>query len=132
MSEFNADHGQISVEFLRRSREYLAHGMLLQASEKGWGAAAHAAKLFAESCDDLEYERHEQLDEVVTEMGIATNNHRQISQWAKSANRLHRNFYDDDLDADAIAACLEDARNFVSVALRLTGLPLTGLPPVEP
>ena len=71
----------------------------------------------------IEYERHEQLDEVVTEMGIATNNHWQISQWARSASRLHRNFYDDDLDADAIAAYLEDATNFVSVALQLTGLP---------
>jgi hypothetical protein len=122
MSEFGADHGQISVEFLRRSREYLANGMLLQASEKGWGAVAHAAKLFAESCDGLEYERHERLDEVVTEMGIATNNHRQISWWARSANHLHRNFYDDDFDADTIAAYLDDVANFVNLVRELTGL----------
>ena len=122
MSEFEADHDRISVEFLRRSREYLANGMLLQASEKGWGAVAHSAKLFAKSHEGLEYERHEQLDEVVTEMGIATNNHRLISLWAKNANRLHRNFYDDDLDANTIAAYLEDVAKFVNTARQLVGL----------
>ena len=123
MSEFEADHDRISVEFLRRSREYLANGMLLQASEKGWGAVAHAAKLFAESRDGLEYERHEQLDEVVTEMGIVTNNHRPISWWVRSASRLHRNFYDDDLDANTIAAYLEDVTNFVNLTRQLVDLP---------
>ena len=122
MSEFEADHDRISVEFLRLSREYLANGMLLQASEKGWGAVAHAAKLFAQSRDDLEYGRHEQLDEVVTEMGIAANNHRQISRWARSANYLHRNFYDDDLGANTIAAYLDDVANFVNMARQLVGL----------
>ena len=123
MSEFNADHGQISVEFLRRSREYLAHGMLLQASEKGWGAAAHAAKLFAESRDGLEYERHEQLGEVVTEMGSVTNQHQQIRRWSETANRLHRNFYNDDMDAPTIQTSLDDVEQFVNIARQLTGLP---------
>lgn len=49
MSEFGGDHRKISEEFMRRSKEYLSKGELLQASEKGWGAAAHAIKAYAAS-----------------------------------------------------------------------------------
>ena len=38
----------ISRNFLRQAREELATGDLLQASEKSWGAAAHAVKAAAE------------------------------------------------------------------------------------
>ena len=38
----------ISRNFLRQAREELAMGDLLQASEKSWGAAAHAVKSVAE------------------------------------------------------------------------------------
>ncbi len=127
MSEFNADHGVICAEFLRLSRQYLADGNLLQASEKGWGAVAHAAKLFAESRDGLEYERHEQLREVVTEMGIATNRHQQIRRWSDVASRLHQNFYDDSMDALTIGRHLNDVERFVNLARGLTGLP-----PIDP
>lgn len=123
MSEFNADHGAICAEFLRQSRQYLANGNLLQASEKGWGAVAHAAKLFAESRDGLEYERHEQLNEVVTEMGIITNQYQQIRRWSNTASRLHQNFYADNMDASTIRGHLNDVERFVNLARRLTGLP---------
>ena len=123
MSEFGADHDQISTEFLRRSREYLDADQLLQASEKGWGAAAHAAKLYSETRDGLEYERHEQLGDVVLDMSRGTNDFRQISKWATSANRLHRNFYDDSLNASAIEECLNEVTQFVNYARQLVGLP---------
>ncbi|MCY4455272.1 MAG: hypothetical protein OXC56_03050 [Chloroflexi bacterium] len=42
-----ADYAAQAREFLTRSREYLAAGDLHQASEKGWGAAAHMAKAVA-------------------------------------------------------------------------------------
>ena len=98
--------------------------MLLQASEKGWGATAHAAKLFAESRADLEleYERHEQLGDVVAEIGAAANNHLQVRRWVSNANRLHQNFYEDAMEAQAIAACLNDVANFVNLVRQLTGL----------
>lgn len=123
MSEFNADHAAISAKFLRRSREYLANGNLLQASEKGWGAVAHAAKLFAESRDGLNYVGHEHLRDVVTEMGSVTNQHQQIRRWSETANRLHRNFYNDDMDAPTIQTSLNDVEQFVNLARQLTGLP---------
>ena len=100
---------------MRRSRRYLQNGQLLQASEKGWGAAAHAAKLFAQHRDGLVYERHEDLDDVVIELGSVTNKFQQVSRWYGSVNRLHRNFYVDELDTDTIAALLNDAASFVDL-----------------
>lgn len=123
MSEFNADHGTISAEFLRRSRQYLANGNLLQASEKGWGAAAHAAKLYAEKRTGVNYERHNQFSRVVLAIGTEANNARQIRQWAENANRLHQNFYDDTMDDLNIENCLNDVERFVNLARNLAGLP---------
>ena len=123
MSEFASDHGKICAEFLSLSREYLASGRLLQASEKGWGAAAHAAKLFAGARDGLEHERHDQFEDVVTEIGMETNSHQQVHRWANNANRLHRNFYDDNMEARGIEARLADVANFVNLIRWLTGLP---------
>ena len=42
-----ADHASQAYEFLTESRNYLAVGKLHQASEKGWGAAAHMTKAVA-------------------------------------------------------------------------------------
>lgn len=123
MPEFNADHGVICAEFLRRSRQYLANGNLLQASEKGWGAAAHAGKLFADSRTGVEYERHNQFGLVVTAIEAETNNHQQIRQWANSANSLHRNFYNDTMDVIGIENCINDVADFVNLARTLVGLP---------
>ena len=38
-----ADHENQAREFLGKARDYLNAGDLHQASEKGWGAAAHMA-----------------------------------------------------------------------------------------
>ena len=42
-----AGHAAQARDFLARAREYLAAGDLHQASEKGWGAAAHMVKAVA-------------------------------------------------------------------------------------
>ena len=46
-TEAVADHVNQAREFLAKSREYLAQGDLHQASEEGWGAAAHMVKAVA-------------------------------------------------------------------------------------
>ena len=42
-----ADYVNQARDFLAKSREYLTQGDLHQASEKGWGAAAHLVKAVA-------------------------------------------------------------------------------------
>lgn len=122
MSEFGADHGQICVAFLRLSREYLNKGQLLQASEKGWGAAAHAAMFLAES-RGWRYKEHWEFEtEVISRLARETGN-TEVYRWGRSANELHRNFYRDEQDDREIAIYLEDVANLVNLIGQLTGLP---------
>ena len=126
MSEFGSDHGEICVTFLSRSQEYLADGQLLQASEKGWGAAAHAA-MFIAGVRDWSYKEHWEFEaEVISRLARETGNNA-VYDWARSASALHRNFYQDIRDEQEIAAYLRDVANFVNLTRQLTGLP-----PVEP
>lgn len=122
MPEYGGDHGQISAEFLRRSREYLAAGQLLQASEKGWGAAAHAAMLIAD-IRDWSYEEHWEFSgEVIPKLARETGNN-SVHRWGRSANELHRNFYRDNKDDLEIAEYLEDVAHLVNLIRRLAGFP---------
>ena len=126
MSEFNADHARISAAFLHRSREYLNNGELLQASEKGWGAAAHAAAHIA-AIRGWTYVEHGDFEaEVVSRIARETGRS-EVHVWARRANELHRNFYRDRLSADAITRYVDDVTNFVNLIRQLTGLP-----PIEP
>ena len=121
MSEFGGDHAQISAVFLRRSRAYLANGELLQASEKGWSAAAHAVKLYA-LARNLEYRNHGDFHDLVSDLRSETR-HSQLRQSEVSANALHRNFYNDNLTAPEIAAHLDHVAVLVNLIRQLTNLP---------
>ncbi len=120
MSEFGGDHGQISATFLRRSRAYLSDGALLQASEKGWGAAAHAVKLYA-AARELTYINHNDFYDVVTELRLETH-HNPIRFWENSANALHQNFYDDNLSAQQIGDHLDNVARLVNLIMEMIGL----------
>ena len=122
MSEYGGDHGQICAEFLRFSRQYLTNGQLLQASEKGWGAAAHAAILIA-SIRDWNYTEHWEFDgEVIPQLDRETGNS-EVHRWGRSANELHRNFYRDNKDSQQIAEYLEDVTHLVNLIRQQVGLP---------
>ena len=58
-------------EFLTRAHNYLAEGDLHQASEKGWGAAAHIAKAVA-AARGWEYERHDDFHRHSEQVSIPT------------------------------------------------------------
>ena len=121
MSQFAGDNAAICAVFLRRSRAYLADGQLLQASEKGWGAAAHAVKLFADHIG-ASYNSHRQFNALVTILQRAAGETR-AAQWGNSANTLHRNYYTDRLNAQQIAAYLNDVVSLVNLIRQTTGLP---------
>ena len=121
MSEFAGDNAHICAVFLRQSRAYLADGQLLQASEKGWGAAAHAVKLFADHIG-ANYVNHSQFNGLVTRLQRATGEPR-VAGWGDSANSLHRNYYTDRLPAPEIAAHLDDVTDLVNLIRHQVGLP---------
>ena len=85
------DYVNQAREFLEYSRIYLADGHLHQASEKGWGAAAHMAKAVALT-QGWDYSRHADFHVVMLNaakrLGIAS-----ILPLKAVAEDLHGNFY---------------------------------------
>jgi hypothetical protein len=85
------DHYERSKYFLLKGRQHLAEGDLHQASEKGWGAAAHMAKAVA-AASSWRYETHDEFDDVLSKASQLTQNYR-IHDLGNAANYLHRNYY---------------------------------------
>ena len=102
-----ADYEEQAREFLRKAREYLASGDLHQASEKGWGAAAHMAKAVA-AAQGWSYETHAEFSSVLNHARQATGDDR-LRGLRGIANDLHGNYYRRrrHLDADEIARDVE-------------------------
>lgn len=89
-------------DFLAKARRYLAEGDLHQASEKGWGAAAHMAKAVA-LAQGWSYDTHAEFGVVLTQAWRATGNDR-IAELKGFPNILHGNYYrrKRHLDADEL------------------------------
>ena len=98
-------------EFLARARTYLAEEDLLQASEKGWGAAAQMVKAAAES-RGWRHNGHRDLyttiDRLVEETGDDG-----IRLAFGSAGQLHTNFYEGWLPHETVEAHLAEVEELV-------------------
>ena len=86
-----ADYETQAREFLRKGRAYLAAGDLHQASEKGWGAAAHMAKAVAVA-QGWEYETHADFSATLNRATQAAGEDR-LRGLRGIANDLHGNYY---------------------------------------
>ena len=104
-------HTETSAEFLTRAQGYLADDDLLQASEKGWGAAAQIVKAVAET-RGWSHSGHRQLHQTVERL-VAETGQAELRTLFNTANTLHANFYDGFLSATAISADLEAVERFV-------------------
>ena len=108
-------HIETAKEFLHRSRDYLAQGDLHQASEKGWGAAAHIAKAVAFT-NGWEYEHHDQFDNVIDRASLK---YRQpsLENLGNSAHFLHRNYYKHPsmLNSDRIRSNIDNVEAMVNI-----------------
>ena len=117
-----ADYENQAREFLANSRDFLAAGNLHQASEKGWGAAAHMAKAVA-SYQGWQYATHADFSQVMLQASRLADNPR-IRELRGVPNELHQNYYKRKrhLDADAIRADLETVAELLEILHPLTGL----------
>ena len=124
-----ADHASQAHEFLAESRNYLAVGKLHQASEKGWGAAAHMAKAVA-AAQGWRYINHSDFSSVLNEAWRFTGNPR-IRELRSIANELHINYYrrKRHLNADAIGEDIEAVAELLTLLAPLTGLESPGETP---
>jgi hypothetical protein len=86
--EYNA----ASRQFLNKAYEELAQGDVVQASEKGWGAAAQMVKDIAEQ-RDWTHTSHPALRQIVSRLVEETGDDR-LSTLFRVADSLHINFYE--------------------------------------
>jgi hypothetical protein len=122
------NHGEVTSyeaqarEFLDRGRNFLAAGDLHQASEKGWGAAAHMAKAVA-IAQGWRYARHSHYHRVMNQAGRLTGNTR-LPFLHGRAEVLHANYYElkEDLDAALIRKDLDGVAELLEILRPLTGL----------
>lgn len=114
------DYEAQAREFLARGREYLAAGDLHQASEKGWGAAAHMAKAVAVT-QGWQYDRHSDFSWVINQAFLKTGNDR-LRELRGIPNDLHGNYYVRKrfLDADIIGRDMESIAELVELLAPLT------------
>ncbi len=97
-------------EFLAKARAYLADDDLLQASEKGWGAATQMAKAVAES-RGWQHASHRDLHHTVDRLADDA----QIRALFLSANALHTNFYEGWMTAGLVDQGLSDVEALVGL-----------------
>ena len=118
-----ADYESQAREFLSLAQEFLAAGNLHQASEKGWGAAAHMAKAVA-IAQGWQYERHSHFHRIMNQAGRMTGNAR-LPFLHGRAEILHINYYEleEDLDPALISNDLENMAELLEMLHPLTGLP---------
>ena len=120
----NADgvlgHAPQAREFLNKARGYLAAGDLHQASEQGWGAAAHMAKAVAPA-RGWPHERHSRFHQVMNQSGQRTGSDR-VRLLHGRAEVLHVNFHElsGGLDAEAIGEDLGNMAELLDVLEPLT------------
>ena len=103
-------HIETSAEFLGKAYDYLDDGDLLQASEKGWGAAARMVKAVAEE-RGWPHDSHADLFRAVDRIANELDD-RQLRRLFRSAGTLHRNFYEGRLPAESVAEGLDAVQDF--------------------
>ena len=111
-------------EFLVKGREYLDAGDLHQASEKGWGAAAHIAKAVA-LAQGWQYSQHSHFHRVMDRAGgLVDGNGDYLAFLHGRAEILHANLYElkQDLDAGQISRDLGYMRELLDLLAPLAGL----------
>ena len=106
-------HTDTAAEFLIKGRAHLAEGDLLQASEKGWGAAAQMVKAVAET-RGWRHSTHRDLYHVVDLVAEELSNPR-VQILFRSASALHQNFYEGDMREPAVSTGLDDAQEITDL-----------------
>ena len=104
-------HTNTSRRFIEEADEELRRGDNLQASEKAWGAAAHAIKSVAER-RGWEHKSHAALFRAVRAISQTTGDP-DIRMLFNAANSLHQNFYEGWLDDGYIAENIEDVKRLL-------------------
>ena len=116
-----ADYQNQAWDFLYKSKRYLEEGDLHQASEKGWGAAAHMMKAVC-SARGWNYDYHDEFRERMRDAGQWLRMEKRMLDLRYVADALHSNYYQRRifLHADEITQQLEDMEQMLTLLQPLT------------
>ena len=112
MTQRTQYHDATGREFLAKARAYLAEDDLLQASEKGWGAAAQMVKAAAEARGwrhSSQRDLYRAIDRLAAEADDP-----QILRLFNSAGALHMNFYEGWMPRAMVESSLSQVEDFVA------------------
>ena len=101
-----------SRELLAKAQESLDQDDLLQASEKGWGAAAHMVKGVAEK-RGWPHNGHRELYQIVNRLAEEVGE-RRIRVLFSVASALHSNFYEQWMPREMIEDGLAEVGEFLA------------------
>ena len=106
------EHMRMSETFMRQAHEEFAQGDRVQASEKAWGAAAHAVKAVAEH-RGAKHNGHADLFDVVH--ALDPERMRGLHVLFVTASSLHSNFYECCLSDREIKVRIEETEEFIGM-----------------
>ena len=116
------DHVQVSHQFLEHAKVELQKGHLLQASEKVWGATAHALKAIAVQ-RGWRHRSHAIIFDIGEHLGREFGQEEQFARCLDRADAMHTNFYENNRNESAIRLALADVEQFVEELDRVRTAP---------
>ena len=114
---------EISQHLLEQARQELDQGDILQASEKVWGATAHAIKALAQQ-RGWNHHAHNYLREAATYIGLE-HDRQQLRQLFGYLEAFHHNYYEHQRMGSDVRDAIDGAAVFISELSEL----LTAEPP---
>lgn len=112
-------HAELSRWCIAEAENYLRVGNNIQASEKGWGAAAQALKAIAEE-RGWNHGSHTLIVDVAQQVAFEERQPELIEMFGL-AQALHTNFYDDWLSSDTISIYLDNVKKLLPEFERIRG-----------
>ena len=106
-------HAQMSRRFLEHARLYLEQGDRIQASEKVWGAAAHALKAVGEQ-RGWDHRGHSNVLFIGEHLGREFDREALFLRYISQAESMHINFYENRREENVINRALLDVEMLVA------------------
>lgn len=108
------EHVTITLRLLEHASEQLQQGDLVQASEKGWGAAAHYLKAVAKQ-RGWANRSHRDFFTIKNRLASETDDPNRVSELFGVIRGLHQNFYEPLYSQDDVRVAINSAKEFVEM-----------------
>ncbi len=122
-------YAAISQRLLRQAQEELDADDIIQASEKAWGATAHAVKSVAEKWGWY-HKGHYRLNAVVHFIAIEWARGDLIDLYQHPSN-MHSNWYEHELYEDTVQIAINATRTFVAEMEKIRAEDVPSFPPQQ-